>query len=64
MGGERVLRLDVINIERHNKVDVNTVINIFGKQHSKAKYLFRLSFIILEHICMNKTGRTLQTIFC
>ena len=42
MGGGRVSSLAVINIERHftNKVDVNTVINIFGKQHGRAKYFF------------------------
>ena len=45
MGGERVSSLAVINIECHfaNKVDVNTIINIFGKR-GRAKYFISVKF--------------------
>ena len=40
MGSSRLSNLAVINIERHatSKVDVNAVINIFGKRKARAKY--------------------------
>lgn len=42
MGNERVSSLALINIERHfsNMIDINSVINIFGKRHGRAKYFF------------------------
>ena len=42
MGSERVSNLAVINIERHftNRVDISSVIDIFGKRHNRDQYFF------------------------